>query len=207
MFYLIYLTIMIYKTLKMLKRFDLDYLHMMSNDPLAKSLLEKIYLVRNNCIIITTYVFLYIVGNFILCLYLNPYMNNPLMLVYNQYIDSITLLVVIYNLRGRSLLTQYDGIDVMYNDFQSVYLTKIKETQLYSLDYEDKFISSTLSKTEVSEAKKFPVIIINPNFIMTEGFKTDKAALNYNSSVSSNDSFDTKGFYMMGSVALGENIN
>lgn len=203
---MLYLTIIAYKTITMLRRYDLQYLIMISNDPLAKSMLEKIYLVRNNCIIITFYVFLYIVGNFILCFYLKPYMNAPLMLVYNQYIDSIALLLVIYNLRGRRLLTQFDGIDIMYNDFQSIYTTTIKESEFSSFAYEERFINLALSKRDKALAIESPIVIINPNFVKHSS-KADEARERINSSVSSFATTENSGFNLMGSVAIGENIS
>lgn len=150
----------------MLRKYDLSLIRSMVQDELVKSVIMKICLIRNNCIIITIYVCLYIIGNLGLSVMLSG-TKNPVAMVFNQCIDSITLVFVLYNLRGRRLLSLYDGVDIMFDEYQSIFKATIESKGLNSAEG---IVSVEADKCSVLQESYIPIVVINPGF---EGFRND----------------------------------
>lgn len=142
-------------------------------------MLLKISLLKWNLLIVISYLTCFISGNYSLAFY---YGNSDTLYatIYNVVLDVIVLVLVMINLKPRKLLHQYEGINFLFEEFNSILRVKIKKSKLrayYNKLYfnqnnkkikknEESIISKALNKKEKVYIKNNPddfvVMIINP---------------------------------------------
>lgn len=133
-FYIVFGLICTYQSLKLLKVIDLKYIKtLVDENDLMICILSKYTLIKYNFILVITNIFLYITGNLIISISTQMGTNNPILVSYNFFIDSMCLVFLLYLVRPTQILKKFDNTTFEFEEHTKIYKVKISKKKLKKL--------------------------------------------------------------------------